>query len=818
VKILFLIGASSRIRHFDRTILLLAERGHEIVLAGKPRKGEMRQPPAMRRSGISVVANPVTRSDAWRDVVEPVRASRDYVRYLAPRFGRAERLARRAQEFGPAGFVNFLDKHPGIRRDWRFLERTLALAEDLIPSDRGFEHFIAAHKPDAILVTPLVTFDSYQTDYVKAAHRLGIPIGFLPFSWDNLSNKGLMRVQPDRVIVWNDTQATEAVELHGTRPSRVVITGAPRFDEFFEMRPSMDRQSFCKGAQLDPRRPYVLYLCSSALGGPNEVDFVRLWVRELRKATDRDVRACGVLVRPHPANKEQWLNADLSKLPNVTVSRAGERNADQNLYDSLEYASGVVGLNTSAMLEAAILGKRVHTILAPGFDEGQVGTLHFNYLLESNGGLLIVAHDFAEHARQLAESLRLAKSPSPRSLAFIEGFLRPHGLDKPVAPLLADEVERLGRVKKAPVRRAVWQSGLSWLLLRYLRYILRVSDSGAALGNQQSLRPIHVALEALQHDTRPIAIGPWLDDFGLEALFWIPFVRWAVEQYQLDPQRIVAVSRHERARILYTELGGTFVHTHELCPDGNLERDLSQAVPQSEQNPKQLAVGPLDEELLRRALERPGAAGAHNLHPLLMFRLMRRFVADRTPERMRDVTRQPAVSLSDLPLNAPDLPDEYVAVSFPASAAFPDTEANRALARQIVGDIAQRSPVVVLDSIATGGARNEVTSAHPILGLALPTDDLMAHLAVVGRAKAYVGGLSDLAYVAPLLGTSAVAYYSKAVPRHLVQLAQQLFKQSVEFGALEAFEVTEYQAQQVMFLDEILSEKAAAPHAAAHVR
>jgi hypothetical protein len=44
---------------------------------------------------------------------------------------------------------------------------------------------------------PLVTFESYQTDYVKAAHRLGIPVIFIPFSWDNLTNKGLMRVLPD---------------------------------------------------------------------------------------------------------------------------------------------------------------------------------------------------------------------------------------------------------------------------------------------------------------------------------------------------------------------------------------------------------------------------------------------------------------------------------------------------------------------------------------------------------------------------------------------------------------------------------------------
>jgi hypothetical protein len=66
----------------------------------------------------------------------------------------------------------------------------LAIAEELIPTDAGFEAFVREEQPDVMIVTPLVTFESYQTDYVKVANRLGIPIVFIPFSWDNLTNKG----------------------------------------------------------------------------------------------------------------------------------------------------------------------------------------------------------------------------------------------------------------------------------------------------------------------------------------------------------------------------------------------------------------------------------------------------------------------------------------------------------------------------------------------------------------------------------------------------------------------------------------------------
>lgn len=64
-------------------------------------------------------------------------------------------------------------------------------------------------------VTPLVDFVSYQIDYVKTAKRLGIPVSMAVASWDNLTNKGTVNVQPDQVIVWNNEQKREVVATPG---------------------------------------------------------------------------------------------------------------------------------------------------------------------------------------------------------------------------------------------------------------------------------------------------------------------------------------------------------------------------------------------------------------------------------------------------------------------------------------------------------------------------------------------------------------------------------------------------------------------------
>jgi hypothetical protein len=108
------------------------------------------------------------------------------------------------------------------------------------------------------------------------------------------------------------------------------------------------------------------------------------------------------------------------------------------------HSAAVVGLNTSAMIEAAIVGRTVHTMLVPEFSSSQLGTLHFDYLLRVAGGLPRVAMGFDEHRRHLVDALHAApEEGARRALPFLEQFVRPHGLDRPVTPIVVDEIERV---------------------------------------------------------------------------------------------------------------------------------------------------------------------------------------------------------------------------------------------------------------------------------------------------------------------------------------------------------------------------------------
>ena len=467
LRILFLVHNLGKTRHFEGVIRGLTARRHTVVLAAARKRKPLKPTKTLHDDPrVEVIACPTRRVDRWQRLAPAVRLARDYVRFLDPRYARSTKLAARAADYAPEGWSAALDRRPWLRRHWRLAQRALAMAEAVIPPERYFELFLKAERADLLLVTPLVDFGSYQTDYVKAAHRIGLPVAFLPFSWDNLTNRGLIRVAPDRVLVWNEHQRREAIELHGVSADRVIVTGAPRFDEFFTLRPASSREEFCRHAGLDPSRPLVLYTCSSNFVAPREVEFVRRWIGELRRSEHRILRDCSVLVRPHPAHRDQWEATDLSDLPGVALwYERSEMNADQGLYDSLHHSAAVVGLNTSAMIEAAIVGRGVYTIAAEEFAGGQAGTLHFHYLLAANGGIVSLATTFEEHCAQLASGLAGDPAVVERARLFVESFVRPRGASNPAAPLMVDEIERTAALRKRPRRTPPWHYPLRSALL-----------------------------------------------------------------------------------------------------------------------------------------------------------------------------------------------------------------------------------------------------------------------------------------------------------------------------------------------------------------
>jgi hypothetical protein len=115
-------------------------------------------------------------------------------------------------------------------------------------------------------------------------------------------------------------------------------------------------------------------------------------------------------------------------------------------YDQLHHAAVAVGVNTSAVIEAAIVGCPVHVLISEAHRDIQEGAPHFRDLREA-GGLAEVTDSIDQHLAGLERALAEADPGAARHRPdrFLEAFVRPHGLDTPATPILADALEELAR-------------------------------------------------------------------------------------------------------------------------------------------------------------------------------------------------------------------------------------------------------------------------------------------------------------------------------------------------------------------------------------
>jgi hypothetical protein len=850
MKILFSMRHLGWVRNFEGVLCRLSQRGHEIhVVSEGGTAGDrdfVRQLTHRYRSLTFVEGR--RESSVWREVAQWMRAGLDYLHYLHPIYCQAPRLRRRVEARAPAFFLR-LSRLPVLRSPLglRVLTATLSAAERAIPSNPGVARLIARTQPDVLVVTPLFWFASPQVDYVRSAKALGIRTMLCVGGWDNLSTKGSIYEMPDLVTVWNQTQKDEAIALHGVPPERVAVTGAHIYDHWFEWRAS-SREEFCDRVGLAADKPFLLYVCSSRFVAPDEATFVRTWIDQVRAANHPRLRDASILIRPHPENVQWWGAVTLSRLDNVVVwpregTTPSTRAAKVDYYDSLYHSAAVIGLNTSAFLEAAIVGRPVYTMLAPEFTEVQEGTLHFRHLVEANGGVLQVSGDVATHLEQLASACSEPRQRTARDETFVEAFVRPHGCDVSSTPRVVEAIERVGRdTTKCAVRTPLWvyawraalfplavRGALAFVIakerakgknvarLRAFRRLLlhpkaglmrvlrlravaawlrdaavrtrpkKASHQSRSVSAESQARQLtKQALARLTDGSKPILVGPWLGEIGFEVLYWIPFLRWMQESSGIDPSRLIAVSRGGTAA-WYQNVCGRYQEVFDyFSPDECYERNLKQAG----LHQKQEGVGEFDRDIVKRVERSLGIGECEMLHPSLMYELFFPFWRNQASIRLVEM-----LSTYRLfpPVEIPDvdgwLPEDYVAVKLYANDSFPNVGENRKIAQQIVDRLTEQGNVLLLDT----GLHLDEHRPFPIADrkglmridrLVTPRNNLAVQTQIISRARACVGTFGGFSFLSAFCGVDSVAVYSHPTQfrAHHLDVAWRVFS-TLEGGA-----------------------------------
>jgi hypothetical protein len=449
MKVVFIFPHIGFFRHADSIVRQLCLEGHRVkLLFGELNKAK----PAHTDRGVQACLNDfpqcssgwlVERQGFWRKVSYIVRQLNNYRIYLNPQHPNPDMRMRWKPHFKNYQWRIISSRAGEHLLASRAAGSLLKQIEHSISPDGGVSLELLNEEPDIVFDMTNLVFNAADIEYQKAACALKIPLVMAIASWDNLTTKGTFQFTPDLVCVWNQGIADEAANLHNIPQDHIVITGAPVFDYLFASRPVLDRQAFYAQAGLDASREYVLYLCSSMQVSGDETSFVRDFAENLRNfPATRDTI---IMVRPYPMNASIWKDFEAANV--VVWPPDGEMTdiaaTQQNYFHSMFYSRAVVGVNTTAMIEAAVVDKPCVTILTDRYQATQTGRGHFHHLLKAD--FLEVAHGFGESSDVIAHILAGEDVKAANRRKFVHEFVRPCGLDRSVASLftrLAGQVIR----------------------------------------------------------------------------------------------------------------------------------------------------------------------------------------------------------------------------------------------------------------------------------------------------------------------------------------------------------------------------------------
>jgi len=339
----------------------------------------------------------------------------------------------------------------------------LRLIEKSLPPEGKTYSFFKEIKPDLVAFSPLTDTALSQFDQLRAAQRLGIPSIFIVNSWDNLSSKSWVRHHPDRIVVWNEIQKNEAIELHKIDCNRIFICGTPSFDDIFDFKPIESKKDFFSKTGLKITSPFVLYVGSAVFQRTHakESAFFYDWLNAKNNHPDETIKQLQVIVRPHPTRKKDWLEVERSiSDPNVvffpkSVEFPVYGDLRSDYLHSIFYCAALIGINTSAFWEGAIFEKPSFTILDPRYKESQTETVHFDYLVNNNKGILRVSHNFKDHFEKITKLLKTENQRHDFEKLYTTKFLCPSKEEGSASLLLFAELEKICGMTKKPQKEGL---------------------------------------------------------------------------------------------------------------------------------------------------------------------------------------------------------------------------------------------------------------------------------------------------------------------------------------------------------------------------
>ena len=334
-----------------------------------------------------------------------------------------------------------------------------------------------------------------------------------------------------------------------------------------------------------------------------------------------------------------------------------------------------------------------------------------------------------------------------------------------------------------------------WLRARVHKQIHEIGETKKRVDTYRAEWRVERDIARVVSGSDPIIVGPWLSEVGYEVLYWVPFVRWIQSRHDIPADRLVIVTRGGAAS-WYSDITTNAVELFDLMSPDEYAAGNAQRSAEDRGTLKQFVISSMDQRIVAEARRRVGASRAQVLHPSLLYQLFHQFWLGHRPASFLDRrTRYRRIAAPNVAV--PPLPADFVAVKLYTAASLPPTDSVRRALRSIVVGLAERTPVVVLD---TGLALDDhedysfaASRIHSVRDALTPRDNLAVQTAIISRASSFVGTCGALAWLAPMLGvdTTAILADARFLHGHL-QVARRVY-QLMDAGRFSPLDISAFE-------------------------
>ncbi|MFY9493271.1 MAG: CDP-glycerol glycerophosphotransferase family protein [Minisyncoccia bacterium] len=248
-----------------------------------------------------------------------------------------------------------------FRKIVRFLDYFLAW-------DGTYRRYFEKYQPDLVFLAHL--FGDDEISFLKEAKRRKIKSIGLITSWDKITGRCMIRLLPDKLVVYNDVVKKEAVRFVDIDSKDIEVVGIPQYDFYFKNKPE-ERNMFYRGLGIAGDKKIVVF----APSGRERGDADRSLIRMIYHILNSELKRFNVqLVVRFPPNDKVDLDPDLLDM-GIIYQRpgykfSGERGVDwdldfsdlQGLVNILSYSDMMISLTSSIAIDAALFDKPVINI------------------------------------------------------------------------------------------------------------------------------------------------------------------------------------------------------------------------------------------------------------------------------------------------------------------------------------------------------------------------------------------------------------------------------------------------------------------------